>query len=310
MHTYGGIDENDDDDDDSEKSSDNEIGNQNKKLNKKNSKVGKKDAKAEENKKKGKALMTKEERATGSVDIKVYKGYIKAAGGIICAVILIFIVILIQVAKLANDMWLVYWTEDKFKFSTMSYILIYLAWNVVQSLLTLFYSIFLAYTGIKAASKIHKDAISRVIMAPISFFDTTPLGRIINRFSKDQDSLDGMLFMTIQMLFNSLATTITTLCLMLYAAPIFGVALIPLLIIYYFVQQFYRSTSRELKRIDSITRSPLYANFSETMLGLPTIRAYCEQERFIKNNQFLIDENNRPQHLQITAQRWLGLRLE
>jgi len=113
-----------------------------------------------------------------------------------------------------------------------------------------------------------------------------------------------------QMLFNNLGTTISILGFMLYVAPIFGVALVPLLILYYFVQQFYRSTSRELKRIDSITRSPLYANFTETMQGLPTIRAYNEQARFIKYNQFLIDENNRPQHLQITAQRWLGLRLE
>ncbi|KAG4106141.1 P-loop containing nucleoside triphosphate hydrolase protein [Neocallimastix lanati (nom. inval.)] len=307
MHTYGGIDESEEDS--TERSSDSEIENQKAEKSKDSTKT-KKQIKKEDDKKKGKALMTKEERATGSVDIKVYKAYIKAAGGIICATTIILLVIIIQLAKLANDMWLVFWTEDKYDMSTMSYILIYLVWNIVQSLLTLFYSIFMAYTGIKAASRIHRDAISRVIMAPISFFDTTPLGRIINRFSKDQDSLDGMLFVSMQMFFTSLGTTISTLCLMLYAAPIFGVALVPLLILYYFVQQFYRSTSRELKRIDSITRSPLYANFSETMQGLPTIRAYNEQKRFIEYNQFLIDENNRPQHLQITAQRWLGLRLE
>jgi len=97
---------------------------------------------------------------------------------------------------------------------------------------------------------------------------------------------------------------------MLYAAPIFGVALLPLLILYYFVQKYYISTSREIKRLESLARSPLYANFTETMQGLPTIRAYDAQERFIRANQHLIDENNRPQFLQLTAQRWLSLRLE
>ncbi|ORX63492.1 hypothetical protein BCR32DRAFT_226999, partial [Anaeromyces robustus] len=311
MHTYGGIDENEEDEDDhsSEKSIENE--NKEKKLRSdKTDKDNPNTIKKVDKKEKGKELMTKEERATGSVDTKVYKAYIKAAGGIIFTTVILLLVIFIQLAKLSNDMWLVFWTDEKYKMSTMSYILIYLVLNVIQCLLTLFYSIFMAYTGIRAASKIHKDAISRVIMAPISFFDTTPLGRIINRFSKDQDSLDGMLFVSMQMFFNNLGTAISTISLMIYAAPIFVVALIPLLILYYFVQQFYRSTSRELKRIDSITRSPLYANLTETMQGLPTIRAYNEQERFIKYNQFLIDENNRPQHLQITAQRWLGLRLE
>ncbi|ORX52518.1 P-loop containing nucleoside triphosphate hydrolase protein [Piromyces finnis] len=299
MHTYGGIDEN-------EEESTESIPEETKKE---KETIKNKEVKKEE-KKTGKALMTKEERATGSVKLSVYKSYAKAAGGVICAFIIIFIVILIQLAKLGNDVWLVKWTEGYKDLKTSTYILVYLLWNIGQTLLTLLYSIYLAFVGIKAASRVHKDAISRVIMAPISFFDTTPLGRIINRFSKDQDSLDNSLFVTMQMLFTNLGNTVTTLVFMLYVAPIFGVALVPLLLIYYFVQQFYRSTSRELKRIDSITRSPLYANLTETMQGLPTIRAYSEQERFIKYNQLLIDENNRPQHLQITAQRWLGLRLE
>ena len=305
MHTYGGIDETEEDE-----VTENSVDSSLEEKTEKTKELVKKEVKKEE-KKKGKALMTTEERATGSVDISIYKGYAKAAGGIICVALIILLVISIQLVKLGNDIWLVFWTEQRFTSMTTSvYILIYLIWNFGQTLLTLFYSMYMAFAGIKAASKIHKDAISRVIMAPISFFDTTPLGRIINRFSKDQDSLDSLLFASMQMLFTNLGNTISTLAFMLYAAPIFGIALVPLLILYYFVQQFYRSTSRELKRIDSITRSPLYANFTETMQGLSTIRAYSEQKRFIKYNQFLIDENNRPQHLQITAQRWLGLRLE
>jgi len=142
------------------------------------------------------------------------------------------------------------------------------------------------------------------------FFDTTPLGRIINRFSKDQDAIDNTLSDAFRMFLSTAGTTIATFVLILYATPIFGIPLVPLLIIYYFVQLLYRNTSRELKRLDSISRSPLYAHFGETMTGLPTIRAYREQYRFTKRNDGLIDSNMRPYFLQIMAQRWLGVRLE
>jgi len=296
MRTYGGVDDN----------------NKDKKKEKKVAEPKNEKKEKKEKKDKGKALMTKEERATGSVDAKVYKDYLKAAGGIFVGCLILLVVIVIQLVKLGNDLWLVTWTKDNNEENHPQkfYILIYLAWNLSQVLLTLFYSVFMAIVGIRAARRIHRNAITRILMAPISFFDTTPLGRIINRFSKDQDSIDGMLFMAIQMLFTDVASTITSIGLMIYTAPLFGVALVPLLILYYFVQEYYRSTSRELKRIESITRSPLYTNITETLVGLPTIRAYDAQERFIKANQQLIDENNRPQFLQINAQRWLGLRLE
>ncbi|ORX67697.1 hypothetical protein BCR32DRAFT_330237 [Anaeromyces robustus] len=306
MHTFGGIDdennENKENNNDNNKSSEKKI-NDKKKTEEGNNK--------KEEKKVGKSLMRLEERAVGSIDSKIYKNYLKAAGGIICGIFIIFLIVSIQVSKLGTDLWLVKWTEQKPDPNNNNHnIIIYLILNLSQIGLTLFYSIFMAMVGIKAARRIHRDAISRILKAPISFFDTTPLGRIINRFSKDQDSLDGLLFITLQMFFSNSANTITTLGLMLYAVPIFGIALIPLLVLYYYVQEIYRSTSRELKRFDSLTRSPLYANITETIQGLPTIRAYNAQERFIKSNQFLVDENNRPQHLLIIAQRWLGVRLE
>jgi ATP-binding cassette subfamily C (CFTR/MRP) protein 1 len=92
--------------------------------------------------------------------------------------------------------------------------------------------------------------------------------------------------------------------------PIYLAPLVPLLIFYYYAQRFYRATSRELKRIDAITRSPLYAHFNETLTGLATIRAYREQERFIKENEHLMDLTNRPYYLSFVIQRWLGVRLE
>ncbi|KAL6591713.1 P-loop containing nucleoside triphosphate hydrolase protein [Neocallimastix sp. 'constans'] len=263
-----------------------------------------------QDKEKDKGLMTAEERNTGSVKFSIYKFYVRAAGGLGCVIAVLFFLILTQVAKLGNDLWLVFWTDKKFDISTLTYVIIYLGWSGLKGIAEVLFGVIICYTGLIAAGKIHRDAIARVMSAPISFFDTTPLGRIINRFSKDQDSVDGILIESIQSFLSCFAVTLSTLFLIIYATPIFLVALIPLLLIYYLMQEYYRNTSREVKRLDSLARSPLYANFTETMNGLSTIRAYREQGRFIDISDNLMDNNNRPCILQITAQRWLGLRLE
>jgi len=261
-------------------------------------------------KKKTKGIISEEERATGSVKWKIYAAYIKAGGGYIIGLFVLLMVGLIQLTKIGSDLWLVYWTEDTLGMTPNDYIYIYLGWNVGQTLITFFYYVYMASVGIKAARKVHNRAIDKVMKAPVLFFDSNPLGRIINRFSMDQDALDNNLFLSLQIFFTNFASTISTFALMIYAAPILGVAVVPLLIIYLYIQQMFRCTSRELKRIEALTRSPLYANISETIDGLATIRTYHEQEHLIRRNQFLIDENNRPLHLQSIAKKWLGFRLE
>jgi len=328
MRSYGGIDENKSESENDkelleelEQSSEEEKGedddvtiskdeekDENENENEKNIKAIEKDEK--EDKSESKGLMTAEERNTGSVKFSIYRFYVRAAGGLGCVFAVLFFLVLTQVAKIGNDLWLVFWTDRKFDIETITYVIIYLGWSALKALAEVLFGIIICYTGMIAAGKIHRDAIARVMSAPISFFDTTPLGRIINRFSKDQDSVDGVLIESIQSFLSCFAVTVSTLLLIIYATPIFLIALIPLLIIYYLMQEYYRNTSREVKRLDSLARSPLYANFTETMNGLSTIRAYREQERFININDLFMDNNNRPCILQITAQRWLGLRLE
>jgi ATP-binding cassette subfamily C (CFTR/MRP) protein 1 len=133
---------------------------------------------------------------------------------------------------------------------------------------------------------------------------------LYSRFSKDQDSMDNTLADAWRMFLGTLGMTLSTFGLMIYVFPYFAIPLVPLLVLYYYVQLFYRFTSRELKRLDSVSRSPLYAHFAESLNGLPTIRAYREQSRFAQVNQSHTDYNNRPYYQQICAQRWLSLRLE
>lgn len=153
---------------------------------------------------------------------------------------------------------------------------------------------------------IHRQAISNLIRAPLRYFDTTPLGRIVNRFSRDQDAMDTTLIESLRMLFTTLSTSVAVVAFICYAIPLFAILFVPMMGIYYFIQVLYR----ELKRLDSISRSPLYAQIGETLTGLATIRAYQAQHRFVEVNNSLINGNNAPYFLLICAARWLSVRLE
>ncbi|GBB94362.1 hypothetical protein RclHR1_02340019 [Rhizophagus clarus] len=260
--------------------------------------------------KSSKALMITEERSTGSVDNDVYFAYVRAAGGYILFPLLLFFLIMMQSTNIGNNYWLTVWTNKQLALSDAAYMEVYFAWGIAQSIFSVLVGITFSYAGAKAAVTLHKNAIKRVIRAPTRFFDTTPLGRIINRFSKDVDTCDNLLSESYRMFFSTLTIVLGTFILISVVFVLFLIPLVPLMIIYYFAAIYYRSTNRELKRLDSVLRSSLYAHFSETLTGLPTIRAYREQDRFLRTNEHFIDIENKAYFLTIVVQRWLGIRLE
>lgn len=144
----------------------------------------------------------------------------------------------------------------------------------------------------------------------MSFFDTTPQGRIINRFSKDVDTMDNLLSDSVRMFLTTFSSIVGAFILCIIIYHYFAAALGPLLIMFYLFALYYRSSAREIKRIDSILRSSVFAQFGETLTGLSTVRAYGEQARFISLNQQYVDKMNGAYLLTITNQRWLGIRLD
>ena len=144
----------------------------------------------------------------------------------------------------------------------------------------------------------------------MSFFETTPSGRILNRFSSDIYRVDEVLARTFNMLFVNCARAFYTLILIAVSTPIFVALIFPLAAIYLYIQRYYLRTSRELKRLDSISRSPIYAHFQESLGGIKTIRAYRQQSRFALENEWRVDANLRAYFPSIHANRWLAVRLE
>ncbi|EGF81682.1 hypothetical protein BATDEDRAFT_19380 [Batrachochytrium dendrobatidis JAM81] len=255
-------------------------------------------------------LMTVEERNTGLVDTRFYMSYLKMAGGMTAAFTILIVLILSQVLRVMTDQWLAYWSSNRFHLHRDTYIGTYVGLGAVQVITSVSYGAIVSYFGAIASKQIHEHALSGVFRSPISFFDSTPLGRITSRFSRDVDGVDSTLPDSIRVVVQCLTMTLSNFVLISVVFPYFLIPLAPILVGFYLLQAYYRSTARELKRLDSVSRSPLIANVSETLTGLATIRAYNSTSRFVNKTYTLIDDCNRNYYPSIMIQRWIQLRLE
>lgn len=139
---------------------------------------------------------------------------------------------------------------------------------------------------------------------PIS--PTSSLGRVVNRFSKDLNTIDEMLPRTFNSYFRTLSNVAGIILVISISTPIFLAAVIPLGAIYFYVQRYYLATSRELKRLDAVTRSPIFSHFGESLNGVASIRAYGHQRRFVEENERKADGNQKAYYPSIAANRWYG----
>ncbi|NWX01963.1 MRP2 protein, partial [Caloenas nicobarica] len=176
--------------------------------------------------------------------------------------------------------------------------------------LLLFATMLSARGAMRASQVMHQQLLSNILRVPMSFFDTTPTGRIVNRFAKDIFTIDETIPMSFRTWLSCFMGIISTLLVISLATPFFVIVMIPLGIFYYFVLRFYISTSRQLRRLDSVTRSPIYSHFGETVSGLSVIRAYGHQERFLQQNESTMDINQKSVYSWIISNRWLAIRLE
>ncbi|KAF2168939.1 hypothetical protein M409DRAFT_20953 [Zasmidium cellare ATCC 36951] len=256
------------------------------------------------------ALMQQEERAVNSVGSEVYMEYVRASGSILAAPLIIFLLIIAQGANIMTSLWLSYWTSTKWGLKLGVYIGVYAALGVVQALLQFAFSVTLTVCGTKASKVMMSRAMYRVLRAPMSFFDTTPLGRITNRFSKDVDTMDNTLTDSMRMFFLTMAMIISVFILIIAYYHWFALALAPLTVCFLFSASYYRSSARELKRHEAVLRSVVFARFSEAVNGTPTIRAYGVQKQFGQRVDDSVDSMDGAYFLTFANQRWLSVRLD
>ncbi|VAH36673.1 unnamed protein product [Triticum turgidum subsp. durum] len=263
--------------------------------------------------KQGKSVLIKqEERETGVVSTKVLSRYKNAMGGIWAVSVLFLCYTLTETLRISSSTWLSIWTDE----GSLNihgpgyYNLIYGILSFGQVLVTLTNSYWLITSSLRAAKRLHDYMLRSILRAPMVFFHTNPLGRIINRFSKDLGDIDRNLAVFVNMFMAQISQLLSTFVLIGVVSTMSLWAIMPLLILFYAAYLYYQATSREVKRMDSITRSPVYAQFSEALNGLSTIRAYKAYDRMSNINGKSMDNNIRFTLVNMSSNRWLAIRLE
>uniref|UniRef100_A0A8C2YX69 ATP-binding cassette, sub-family C (CFTR/MRP), member 10 n=1 Tax=Cyclopterus lumpus TaxID=8103 RepID=A0A8C2YX69_CYCLU len=285
----------------------------------------------------------------GGLSWRVYQTYWVAVGGMLAGAILTSL-LLMQASKNGSDWWLSHWVSELKNNGTNGsspgsfssphlllfspgglmcplsslqtlpssnvssdvefYLTVYGSVAATNTVFTALRAFLFAYGAVCAAKAIHDRLLDRVLKAKVSFFDTTPMGRILNRFSSDLYAVDDSLPFTLNILLANAVGLLGMLVVISYGLPWVLALLLPLALVYYRTQHFYRHTSRELKRLCSVTLSPVYSHFSETLTGLGTIRASGHAARFQEELARRLEQNQRCLFLSNAAMQWLSIRLQ
>ncbi|XP_051878663.1 ATP-binding cassette sub-family C member 9-like isoform X2 [Pristis pectinata] len=268
-------------------------------------------------------LMQEEEREEGSISIKIYWRYARSIG-LFFFILIILTVTARQSFLVAIDFWLAEWTsafrnhsetETQYEnnmegvvFSQYFHGYIGLACGGIVCVL--FSSYAHVISGVRASRHLFTNMLLNIPTLPLRFFETTPVGRILNRFSSDFKTIDDQLPINLEKLTSHIMWCLSAILINVIVTPIFLLPVIPLLVLYYFLQMFFRVSARELQRLTNITKSPVFAHFSETLGGLTTIRAYKLQDKFLQQVLDKIDCSTVAFLYLNTVNRWLAVRLD
>uniref|UniRef100_A0A8C4WBK3 ATP binding cassette subfamily C member 8 n=1 Tax=Gopherus evgoodei TaxID=1825980 RepID=A0A8C4WBK3_9SAUR len=234
-----------------------------------------------------------------------------SSAGILLLPLLVLSQLLKHTVMVAIDYWLAKWTSDVIsEFNHSRYSRVFSILCCLGIILCLVTSIAVEWTGLKVAKKLHYCLLNKIILAPMRFFETTPLGSILNRFSADCNTIDQHIPATLECLSRSTLLCVSALAVISYVTPMFLIALLPLAIICYFIQKYFRVASRDLQQLDDSTQLPLLCHFSETVEGLTTIRAFRYEGRFRQKLLEYTDSNNIASLFLTAANRWLEVRME
>lgn len=271
-------------------------------------------------------LMTKETRQHGFSQLRTWLLWFKHAGGLPFLSMQAFLMTIDRFAYVGTELWLAKWTQgynqevEVFGFlfppqsdgrsAQVKYVSVYAVILGISVLSTFCRSEWAVSGGSRCAKNVFQAMLSRIVLAPISYFETTPLGRILNRFTYDVEVVDLRLTESMSVLMIASSWFIAGLCIMCSILPWIALALGPITFAYGVMLLHYRKTGADLQRIDALTRSPIQAMLSEGADGASTIRVFRQGLNFLKRFRVSTDTNSAALLNFISAQRWLGIRIE
>uniref|UniRef100_A0A4W3JNK8 ATP-binding cassette, sub-family C (CFTR/MRP), member 3 n=1 Tax=Callorhinchus milii TaxID=7868 RepID=A0A4W3JNK8_CALMI len=260
-------------------------------------------------------LIQAETTETGTVKLAVFWVYVKAVGPWV-AVVICLLYCCQNAAAIGTNIWLSDWTNDATQSTNTTRsrhrrVGVYAALGLTQGKIPalMISSFTLTLGGIVAARLLHSRLLHNQLHTP-QFFEANPSGRILNRFGKDLDGIDVTIPEGVGLWMQTFWYTLSVFIICSILTPIFLLITLPILLVFWWVQRFYVATSRQLKRLESVSRSPVYSHFSETISGSSVVRAYGRGASFIHMSDVKVDTNQKSYFPGIVANRWLGIRIE
>ncbi|CAJ0929482.1 unnamed protein product, partial [Mesorhabditis belari] len=259
-------------------------------------------------------LVQKENVETGRVSNHVYMTYLRAVS-LLCTLLITSFVVVHIIFAIARSLWLSDWSNGnqerkQTQEETIKKLSVFSALGLAEVITLLGIQAALVIGAQRASLRLHSPLLHAILRSPMAFFDTTPVGRILNRLSRDLEVIDNLLPSTIGMFLNCFVQLIVVLVMISIATPIFIIAIVPIALIYFFFLRYFINTARQLKRLESIRRSPILSLFGETVHGASSIRAYSKTQKICENFGETVDTFARCKHLSFAGNRWLGFRLE
>ncbi|CAG8465261.1 13492_t:CDS:10 [Gigaspora rosea] len=278
-----------------------------------------------------KKIWTPEEvQPHGKIPFKIYLFYFKSSGGLLIWFMLVFLFITIRILTVGETYWLNIWSEwsevhqnnaaniispelsdddNHTRTDSLFYIGIYAVVALSSAIFTIARMIWQLCVSLKGSKTLFSELLNAILRAPMSFFDSAPLGNIMNRFSKDLGIIDQSLMTVVSSCFGNVVGVISVLAVVTAVTYEFFFVSIVVVISYIIIGNMYINASRELKRLQSITRSPVVSWFSDTVVGIATIRAFNAEHRFIKAFTNRLNTSNRTTYLLHMSNRWMSVRL-
>uniref|UniRef100_A0A164Y1G1 ABC-type xenobiotic transporter n=1 Tax=Daucus carota subsp. sativus TaxID=79200 RepID=A0A164Y1G1_DAUCS len=259
-------------------------------------------------------LVQEEEREKGRVEFSVYWKYITTAyGGALIPVILLAQV-LFQVLQIGSNYWMAWATpvsgDEAPPVQNFTLIIVYVALAIGSSFCIFCRAMSLAAAGYKTATILFQRMHLCIFRAPMSFFDSTPSGRILNRASMDQSTIDMNMPNQVGLFAFSIIQLLGNIAVMALVAWQVFVVFVPVIAICIWLQQYYIPSARELARLIGVSKAPVIQHFAETISGSTTIRSFDQEHRFQETSMKLIDGNSRPKFHSAGVMEWLCFRLD
>ncbi|KAI5613509.1 multidrug resistance-associated protein 4 [Silurus asotus] len=276
--------------------------------------------------------MSDESRSEGNIGFRMYMKYLNAGVSAFVLLILVLLNLLAQTSYILQDWWLAYWATAQEKLNVLNqnhtfinsslnqnttlelsidfYLGIYSGLTVTTLLFGFTRSLIMFNALVRSAQELHNRMFNCILRAPVRFFDINPIGRILNRFAKDIGHIDSMLPWTFVDFIQVFLQIVGVIAVATSVIPWILIPVLPLLIVFLFLRRYFLQTSRDIKRLEATTRSPVFSHLSSSLQGLSTIRAFKAEERFQQTFDSHQDLHSEACFLFLTTSRWFAVRLD